>query len=137
MTINPLFFEKVLFKKLFQLIRKHGIGLVLQGLIEFAKTDTKEPKMAILAKDMQKALDRYKGKKEVVSVPGTWENLKPGVKVKCIFSPNSYFGQTAVIKRVEKSNYDGIEVSWDDPSMHKASCVSGIWSNPHSFEVIE
>lgn len=57
---TTLFFQKVLFRQLFKLIRKHGIGLVLQGLIEFAKTDEKDPKMSVLAADLTKALHRYK-----------------------------------------------------------------------------
>lgn len=62
---NALFVQKLFFKKLFRLIRKHGIALVLQGLIEFAKTDEKDSRMKVLSEDLQKALDRYKdsGKK--------------------------------------------------------------------------
>jgi len=57
---SALWLRKAFFRKLFRLIRKHGIALVLQGLIEFAKTDDKDPRMAILAADLDKALHRYK-----------------------------------------------------------------------------
>lgn len=58
---SALWLQKAFFRKLFRLIRKHGIALVLQGLIEFAKTDDKDPRMKVLATDLEKALSRYKG----------------------------------------------------------------------------
>lgn len=57
---SPLWLQKAFFRKLFRLIRKYGITLVIQGLIEFAKTDDKDPRMSILAADLTKALHRYK-----------------------------------------------------------------------------
>jgi hypothetical protein len=57
---SALWLKKAFFRKLFKMIRKHGISLVLQGLIEFAKTDEKDPKMFVLATDLTKALHRYK-----------------------------------------------------------------------------
>ena len=59
-SLSPLWLEKAFLRKLFKLIRKYGIVLVLQGLIEFAKTDEKDPKMFILAADLTKAMHRYK-----------------------------------------------------------------------------
>ena len=57
---SALWLRKAFFRKLFKMIRKYGISLVLQGLIEFAKTDEKDPKMFVLAADLTKALHRYK-----------------------------------------------------------------------------
>ena len=57
---SPLWLRKAFFRKLFRLIRKHGVVLVLQGMIEFAKTDDSDPRMTLLAADLTKALSNYR-----------------------------------------------------------------------------
>lgn len=52
--------EKLFFRRLFRLIRKYGVALVLRGMIEFCKTDESDPRLKALAEDLEKALARYK-----------------------------------------------------------------------------
>jgi hypothetical protein len=59
----------------------------------------------------------------------TWDNLKPGTRVRCIRTDAKKFGYTGVI---DKDTLRGayISVIWDDDT------PSGLWSYPSSFEVL-
>lgn len=50
-------------KKLFDLISKHGMKFVLQGLIEVCDRQSDNDKMRRLSEDLTKALTRFEGKK--------------------------------------------------------------------------
>ena len=135
--INSQFFQKVLFHKLFQLIRKHGIALVLQGLIEFAETDKKDPRMKLLAEDMQRALTRYKnGKRDAGEdkwVSGTWELLHEGSRVRRsnLISPTDKTNGT-IVSANSTAPGAGIIVQWDN---QPAGNIDH-WTLPYSLEVL-
>jgi hypothetical protein len=62
MTINPTnFIGKLLLFQLGKLIRRHGSALVLRAMIEILAKSGKKDEVS-LSEDLQKALDRFKGK---------------------------------------------------------------------------
>lgn len=62
---SPRLLEKLFLRKLFALIRKYGISLVIKGIIEFARTsDEKDKPMHTLADDLELAIERYKKSKQ-------------------------------------------------------------------------
>lgn len=65
----------------------------------------------------------------------TWENLKPGTKVKCVFKVEGdtqcRYGQSARVTATNKPK-KRIDVVWDDGDKRNTD-----WGRPSSFEVIE
>ena len=60
MKVNsPQFFKKLLLKKLMVLIRKYGIVLVLQGIVQLLKDSNKKSERK-LAEEIDRAIDRFK-----------------------------------------------------------------------------
>lgn len=63
-------------------------------------------------------------------IPATWDDLKPGVKVKCIYNWTLYKGKTATIDRVDGKVH--FYVIWDDPILDEDR-----WAYPSSFTVLQ
>lgn len=65
--------------------------------------------------------------------PATWDELKPGIRVKCIYHITNRFGKTATIVWVDQANVvHTIKVEWDD-----GDTVYLNWSNASSFTIIQ
>lgn len=126
----------VLLKILFKLVRKHGMPLVLQGLIELARSDKKDKRMQVLADDLETALERYKSKNSVVSkkniggwIPATPSNVVIGSRVRCVFNDYSYsnfFHKEGTITEVS-INLGACYIKWDDKYLGDSICNGTCW----------
>jgi hypothetical protein len=67
-------------------------------------------------------------------IPATWDDLKPGVKVKVILGKHPLLGKTGYIVEADPtSTHLGIVIRWDD----QAATFLSFWNNPKSFTVIQ
>src|SRR2546425_92036 len=137
---NLSFLKKMLIKKLLKLIKRHGMSLTIQALIEIARADKDNKKMQELALDLEKALSKYKKEslndieksdKNYKGTTLTKENYFIGAKVKCICYYKDRFGKTATISDLKYSLND-FNVEWDDGCNDYTQ-----WYYYHSFILLE